>query len=76
MNPTQEFYICSSCFNATENDSQCHGKVMIHYPGYPAGHPQLKPAIGKIGNIQTAMPRWMLNGIKTVDRLQLAGVAS
>ena len=65
MNPMQEFYICTRCFHASESPEHCHGASMIHYPGYPAGHPLLKPAIDNTGGIKSFMPRWMLEGVKT-----------
>ena len=60
MNTAQPFYICPQCFNASESNAQCHERPMVHYKGYPAGHPQLKPVMSKTGQVQSAMPRWML----------------
>ncbi len=61
MNTEQEFYICTFCFAASENNDQCHDRAMVHYPGYPVGDTRLKPVMAVSGGIKTRMPRWILD---------------
>ena len=58
METKQEFYICPTCFHVSETQPEGHEHEMLHYPGYPVGHQQLKPSVDSDGNLKTRAPRW------------------
>jgi hypothetical protein len=58
MQTQQEFYICPTCFYVSETHPESHEHEMLHYPGYPAGHQQLKPPVDDTGNLKTEAPSW------------------
>ena len=58
METQQEFYICPTCFHVSEAHPELHEHEMLHYPGYPAGHLQLKPSVDSDGNLKTRAPGW------------------
>lgn len=55
-----EFYICSCCFHVAEARQEHHRRPMVHCPGYPAGHPSLKPPLDEKGNLVSRAPRWFV----------------
>ena len=59
METEQEFYICPTCFHVSEAHPELHEHEMLHYPGYPAGHEQLKPSVDGDGNVKTRAPGWL-----------------
>jgi hypothetical protein len=60
METEREFYICPTCFHVSEAHPEWHEHKMLRYPGYPAGHPQLKPPVDDKGNLKARAPRWFL----------------
>ncbi len=58
MNPNTEFYLCGTCFHASEEPQHCHGKMTIHYAG--ASVEQRKPPMDGNGRISSRAPMWFL----------------
>jgi hypothetical protein len=59
METEQGFYICPTCFFVSEAHPELHKHEMLHYPGYPVGHEQLKPSVDGDGNLKTRAPGWI-----------------
>ena len=58
MNPDSEFYLCPTCFQASEEPQICHSKNMIFYGGVPVE--QRKPPMKGNGRITDRAPIWFL----------------
>ena len=58
MNPDSEFYLCPTCFLASEEPQPCHSHNMIFYAGATAE--QRKPPMNGNGRIRDRAPIWFL----------------
>jgi hypothetical protein len=60
MNEDCDFYICSICFNTSEEPGTCHSKMMVHCRSFQPGDFRLKPLMDKDGDLKTSAPRWFV----------------
>jgi len=58
MNPDCEFYLCPTCFRASDELQSCHGRMMVCYAGYSLN--QRKPPMDRNGRINNRAPIWFL----------------
>ncbi len=58
MNPNSTFYLCPTCFLASEEPQFCHSKNMIFYAGSTVE--QRKPPMDGNGRISNRAPIWFL----------------
>jgi hypothetical protein len=63
MNTTVIFYLCPTCFYATEIPEDVHEHPLLRVdPGLP-GDERRKPVLGRDGRMLSAAPRWFLEAV-------------
>lgn len=63
MPDIQAFYICPTCFEASETEKMCHGQLMIHCTPDRLSGEKCKPVVGSDGRPLSRAPRWFLEAV-------------
>ncbi len=69
MNAERLFYLCPTCFEASEIDSECHRHRMIACDAGDWDDERRKPIIDDDGHLRSRAPRWFLEAVGRVQNL-------
>ena len=65
MNPEEIFYLCPTCFEASETAAECHGHRMMHCECGQPGDERRKPVVNGGGQLTSRAPRWFWQTLQT-----------
>lgn len=71
MNGNQAFYLCPTCFEATERLDPHHRHKMLYIEPARFDDEQRKPVMDKHGRLLTRAPRWFLQAVGTYRAAQV-----
>lgn len=57
------FYLCPTCFEATQDEEQGHRHGMLLCDPGPPGDERRKPLADESGRLKTRAPRWFLEAV-------------
>lgn len=57
------FYMCSVCFEISQEGLICHGRPMMHCDAGEAGSARRKPMTDQSGRMLSPAPRWFLEAV-------------
>lgn len=73
MKDQKSFYLCPTCFAASEVMAELHSHRMVHVDEALLGDDLRRPPVDASGRLQSRAPRWFLELVAPRPLIQTAG---
>jgi hypothetical protein len=64
MSAEDSFFLCPTCFEASDARIECHGHTMVRCECGRPGDERRKPLVTAGGRLETRAPRWFWDAVR------------